>query len=314
MATNASRVQGWAGGRAIAIKSDVDAATGDRYVAALRRIGVAAHLEPMALAIDAELSMQVAGPSSGESAAPPPARSAYCSHCGKATAEADHFCLNCRAPVQEVEAVVAPPRSPLPNFGPPLVRGWGPFKAKHPFPESYDWLGKRVTFLFCKEHVVVINADESRNRALDVIESMGLVGGVVGAVRASIDSLSNKQFDLMPNAARAMFDACQLVWCERQAIEIWSYQRKPWLMLKGIDAEQLLCKFHTVSGLVKCFLVINSSEDITADYQRANQAVFQTSWSGIALDKLFRRVLIKTGVRDKDLIAAMEASRMSAPD
>ena len=49
------------GGRPTTIKSGVDVATGDRYVATLKRIGVAAHVEPEVLEIDANVYTHDAG-------------------------------------------------------------------------------------------------------------------------------------------------------------------------------------------------------------------------------------------------------------
>ena len=46
-------------GRPTTLKSGVDAVTGDRYVSALARAGVAVHLEPESLEVDANLSVPV---------------------------------------------------------------------------------------------------------------------------------------------------------------------------------------------------------------------------------------------------------------
>lgn len=202
----------------------------------------------------------------------------------------------------------------IPAFGKPVARGWGPFKAKRPFPEHYQWLASRSTFLLCKEHVVVINADENRNRAIDIIEAMGLVGGVIAGVRAGLDGLANKNFDLSSGAANQLFNKHQMVWCDRSAAEIWNYERKSVMFLRDPPAQQLFCKFHTLDGTINCFLILSSADYITADYQKAHQALFQTSWSGIPLDEMFKAVVIKTEVLQKEIIKVMENSRMSAPD
>jgi len=202
----------------------------------------------------------------------------------------------------------------IPAFGKPVARGWGPFKAKRPFPEHYKWLESRSTFLLCKEHVVVVNADENRNRAMDIIETMGLVGGVFAGIRASLDSLANKNFDLSSETAKQLFDNHQLVWCDRSDVEIWSYERKPAMFLKDPPAQQLFCKFHTLASTLNCFLILSSADYITAEYQKIHQAQFQTSWGGIPLDKMYKTVVVKTGVSQKEMIEVMENSRMSAPD
>jgi hypothetical protein len=246
----------------------------------------------------------------------------FCRQCGTQVQAVDRFCSKCGTSTASVEKNMesaCPPAVPLesqqiPVFGKPVARGWGPFKAKHPFPENYEWLGLKSTFILFKEHVIVINADESRNRAVDILEAMGLVGGVIAGVRASLDVLANKNFDLSPEAACQLFDKHQLVWCDRSSTEMWSYERKPVMFLKDPPAQQLFCKFHTSIGRVNCFLVISSADYITADYQKAHQAQFQTSWGGIPLDKMFKTVVIKSGVSQKEMIEVMENSRNSATE
>lgn len=246
----------------------------------------------------------------------------FCRQCGGQIQEDDRFCSKCGASSMSVEQCVQPApfdrmqfEAPqIPAFGKPVARGWGPFKAKRPFPEPYQWLASRSTFLLCKEHVVVINADENRNRATDIIEAMGLVGGVIAGVRASLDNLANKNFDLSSEAANQLFNKHQMVWCDRSTAEMWNYERKPVMFLKDPPAQQLFCKFHSLDGTINCFLIISSSDSITADYQKAHQAQFQTTWGGIPLDKMFKTVVIKTGVSQKEVIEVMENSRMSAPD
>ena len=246
----------------------------------------------------------------------------FCRQCGGQIEESDRFCSKCGTSSTSIEQRVQPAPADqkqlkaqqIPVFGNPIARGWGPFKAKRPFPEHYEWLGSRSTFLLCKEHVIVVNADENRNRAIDVIEAMGLVGGVIAGVRASLDSLANKNFDLSSEAANQLFNKHQMVWCDRSVAEMWSYERKPVMFLKDPPAQQLFCKFHTLVDTINCFLIISSAAYITADYQKAHQAQFQTSWGGIPLDKMFKTVMVKTGVPQKEMIEVMENSRMSATD
>lgn len=233
----------------------------------------------------------------------------FCTNCGASITAYDRFCAKCGAVINSTLAPASTraKTTTLPFFGAPVAKCWGPFKAKNTYPSGYEWVSHRNTLLICKDHLVLLNGDEKRSGALDIISGMGLLGGIVDAVRATKDAIVNSKFDLTPTAAEAIFEKKQMIWCKKSDAEIWRYERKPWMFIKS-KSDQLYCKFNSMAGTIHCCLVINSIDDTTADYQMKNEAMFQQTFKGIDLDNQFKIVLVERNVPEKEVRKVMEDS------
>lgn len=248
-----------------------------------------------------------------------------CPTCGKNTEGNLAYCTHCASRLprvvryEEMQVLSEAPEPALtanldmPYFGPPVARCWGPFKGKSSYPLGYEWISQRNTLLICEDHLLLINGDEKRSGALDILSAMGLVGGVVSAIRATKDALANNRFNLTSSAATTLFLEMQLIWCAKSDAEIWRYEKKPWMFIKS-HADQLYCKFNSMAGTIHCCLVLNSTDSTTAKYQEENEAEFPQTWSGIDIDSLFKVIVIKRDVPDKEIRKVMEASRLNLPD
>ncbi|MCK9381940.1 MAG: hypothetical protein M0P95_12880 [Sulfuritalea sp.] len=160
---------------------------------------------------------------------------------------------------------------------------------------------------------MLINGDEQRSGALDVISAMGLLGGVVTAIRATKDAFANSKFDLTPAVAASLFEQRQLIWCMNSDAEIWRYEKKPWMFIKS-HADQLYCRFNTMAGIIHCCLVLSSTTETIAAYQAKNEAQFPQTWRGTDIDSLFKIVVVQRGVAEKDVRQVMASSRLNLPD
>ena len=161
----------------------------------------------------------------------------FCSHCGAKSAEADRFCSNCgkaitvpSADAQNSSSAVHKPSASL-FFGTPSTRWWLPFKGKNLFPPGYEWLEQRNTLLVCDNHLVLVQGDEKRSAALDVVETMAMVGAIVGAIRGVKDLFLNMKHELSANHAERLFADRLLVWCNKSDAIIWRYHEKPWMFI-----------------------------------------------------------------------------------
>lgn len=233
----------------------------------------------------------------------------FCTNCGASIFAHDSFCAKCGTVINSTAPVSTPAETTtLPIFGAPVAKCWGPFKTKKAYPPGYDWVSQRNTLLICKSHLVLIYGDENRSGALDIISSMGLLGGVVGAVRATKDAISNAKFNLTATAAKALFEKKQMIWCKKSDSEIWRYENKPWMFIKA-NSNQLYCKFNSLAGTIHCCLVINSINGISREYQIHNEAEFPQTWKGIDIDSLFKIVVVDCNVPETEVQKIMEDSR-----
>ena len=101
----------------------------------------------------------------------------------------------------------------------------------------------------CRNHLILVKGDEKRSAALDVVQAMGLVGGIVGVVRGVKDSFLNKKIGLSVEHAERLFADSLLVWCKKTDAVIWRYHEKPWMLIKS-SSEQLYCQFTSKSGIL----------------------------------------------------------------
>jgi hypothetical protein len=157
----------------------------------------------------------------------------------------------------------------------------------------------------------LINGDEKRNSALDIISAMGLVGGVVMAGRAAAHSLSNKSFELPPVVAARLFEAKQMVWCRKCDAEIWRYLEKPWMLVVRNTGEQIYCPFNSLTGTIHCCMVLYCR----VGTQRS--ASLAPSWQGLDKDLLrlgFSIRVVKQHLAENELEKAMDASILELPD
>lgn len=186
------------------------------------------------------------------------------------------------------------------SFGVPENRWWLPFKGKTSFPTGYEWLEKRNTLLVCRNHLVLVEGDEKRSAALDFVQAMGLVGGIVGAVRGVKDSFLNKKLDLSVEHAERLFEDRLLVWCKKSDATIWRYHEKPWMFIKS-SSEQLYCQFNSKAGTLHACGVLWC----TADY---------TGHGKGGIDGLGCRIVdAGSNLPEKKVPEAMAASRMNLP-
>lgn len=185
----------------------------------------------------------------------------FCSQCGTQASDDARFCAKCGAAlVAPMPADVTEPQAKaddgsLPLFGVPSTRWWGAFEGVEAFPPRYEWLGQRNTLLVCADHLVLLQGDEKRSAALDVIQAMGLVGGVIGALRGAKDVLANKKFSLTAEQAERLYRDKLLVWCKKQDAEIWRYNEKPWMFIKS-SSEQLYCPFNSQAETLHAWFVL----------------------------------------------------------
>lgn len=232
----------------------------------------------------------------------------FCSQCGNQMDEADRFCAKCgksmtAAPVsvraQQISNTKREAAIPL-SFGVPETRWWLPFKGKTTFPAGYEWLEQCNTLLVCRNHLVLVEGDEKRSAALDVVEAMGLVGGIVGAVRGVKDSFKNKKFELSVEQAERLFEDRLLVWCKKSDALIWRYHEKPWMFIKS-SSEQLYCQFSSKVGILHACAVLWC----TAEY---------TGHGKSDIDSLGCRIVdAGHNLPEKKVPEAMSVSRMSLP-
>ena len=184
----------------------------------------------------------------------------FCSHCGAQLSASDLFCSKCGTAVARCNNSQLPNHlqrvegSPL-SFGAPQNRWWLPFLGKSAFPSAYEWLADRNTLFICRNHLVLVQGDEKRSAALDVVGAMGFVGGVVGVVRGLKDSVLNKKFELSSEQAQRLFDDQLLVWCAKTDAQIWRYHEKPWMMIRS-TSEQLYCPFTSKIGILHAAAVL----------------------------------------------------------
>lgn len=194
----------------------------------------------------------------------------FCSQCGTQINEGDRFCAKCGKLMSAASVSVNAQQdsssghgvaTPL-SFGIPENRWWLPFKGKTSFPTGYEWLEKRNTLLVCRNHLVLVEGDEKRSAALDVVQAMGLVGGIVGAVRGVKDSFLNKKLELSVEHAERLFEDRLLVWCKKSDATIWRYHEKPWMFIKS-SSEQLYCQFNSKAGTLHACGVLWCTTDYT---------------------------------------------------
>ena len=181
----------------------------------------------------------------------------FCSQCGMRVVSGARFCSNCGAPLANASSDVAQVTNKPPlvtDFGSAVLRNavnrwWLPFKGKGPFPSGYEWLEQRNTLLICPQHLVLLQGDEKRSAALDIISAMGLVGGVVGSLRSLKDVVTNRKFELSSALATRLFNDRLMVWCRKSDALIWQYHEKPWMFIKS-SSEQLYCQFNSKAGVL----------------------------------------------------------------
>jgi len=232
----------------------------------------------------------------------------FCSQCGTQMNEGDRFCAKCGKPMIVASASVNAHQNsssfhritkPL-SFGVPENRWWLPFKGKESFPIGYGWLEKRNTLLICHNHLVLVEGDEKRSAALDAVQAMGLVGGIVGAVRGVKDSFHNKKFDLPVEQVERLFEDSLLVWCKKSDATIWRYHEKPWMFIKS-SSEQLYCQFNSTAGTLHACGVLWCTADSTGHGKGD-------------IDGLGCRIIdAGSNLPEKKVREAMAASRMNLP-
>jgi hypothetical protein len=232
----------------------------------------------------------------------------FCSKCGtKADSEAS-FCSKCgsqlaiglsdSAQSTNRQTLVAE-SAPL-SFGTPSNRWWVPFKGRGAFPSGYEWLEQRNTLLVCPHHLVLLQGDEKRSAALDIIQAMGLVGGMIGALRNLKDVVTNKKFELSGALAARLFEDKLMVWCKKSDAVIWRYHEKPWMFIKS-SSEQLYCQFNSKEGVLHACCVLWC----TAEYTGHGKGEIE----GFGC----RIVDAGNNIPEKKVPEAMAASRASLP-
>lgn len=183
----------------------------------------------------------------------------------------------------------------------PENRWWLSFKGKKSFPTGYEWLEQRNTLLVCRNHLVLVQGDEKRSSALNVIEAMGLVGGIVGVARGVKDSFLNKKMELSAEHAERLFADRLLVWCSKSDAVIWRYHEKPWMFIKS-SSEQLYCRFNSINGNLHACAVLWCTS------QNGGSAKGDIEGLGCQLvDK-------GHNLPEKKVPEAMDASRMGLPE
>lgn len=230
----------------------------------------------------------------------------FCRQCGSEMKAADRFCSKCGAAAsegglaQKVQHGAQAHVSPL-SFGAPQERWWLCFQGKRVFPDGFQWLSERNTLFICRNHLVLVQGDEKRSAAMDVIGAMGLVGGVVGAMRGLKDSFLSKKLELTSEQAQRLFDDRLLVWCSKSDAQIWRYHEKPWLMIRS-TSEQLYCPFNSKGSTIHACTVLWCTAEHTG------HAKGDIDGFGV------RIVDAGTGIPEKKVPEAMTASRMALPD
>lgn len=232
----------------------------------------------------------------------------FCNQCGTKAINDARFCSKCGAALSVTPAVTqqkseylssASNTAPL-SFGTPITRWWGSFKGKSSFPKGYEWLEQRNTLLVCRNHLVLLQGDEKRSAALNIIQAMGLIGGVVGAIRSFKDVISNKKFELSGELSARLFEDKLMVWCKKSDAKIWRYHEKPWMFIKS-SSEQLYCKFNSQAGdLHSCFVLWCTAES-------GGQCKGDIDEFGCQI------VDVGHNIPDKKVPDAMVASRMNLP-
>lgn len=232
----------------------------------------------------------------------------FCTQCGVKVVSEARFCSKCGAPLAISSTDVAQLGTKLPHltesaalsFGTPSNRWWLPFKGKGRFPSGYEWLEKRNTLLIYPHHLVLLQGDEKRSAALDIISAMGLVGGAVGALRSLKDVVSNKKFELSGSLATRLFEDRLMVWCRKNDAQIWRYHEKPWMFIKS-SSEQLYCQFNSKAGVLHACAVLWC----TAEY---------TGHAKGDIDGLGCRIVdAGSNIPEKKVTEAMAASRSNLP-
>jgi len=233
----------------------------------------------------------------------------YCNQCGTQANNDAQFCSKCGASLSVAPSTSQVELGNLPSasnstrlsFGSPINRWWGPFKGKAAFPKDYEWLEQRNTLLVCRNHLVLLQGDEKRSAALDIIQAMGLIGGVVGAIRSLSDSIFNKKFELSTEVASRLFEEKLMVWCNKSDAIVWRYHEKPWMFIKS-SSEQLYCKFNSQEGVLHaCFVLW-----CTAEY---------TGHGKGDIDGLGCQIVdVGHNIPEKQVADAMAASRMNLPN
>lgn len=236
----------------------------------------------------------------------------FCTECGAVISVRDKFCAKCGgiSSSSVVSNSAAVEIVALPQFGTPVARCWGPFKNKRTYPSGYEWVSQRNTLLICKNHLLLIKGNEKRSGSLDIVSSMGLIGGLVGVVRATKDAMVTKAFEQSSIDARTAYEKRQMIWCDTRDATIWRYERKPWMFIKS-HSDQLYCKFNSMAGTIHCCLVINSTDDTTAAYQNEHEAEFPKTVRGIDFDSFFKIVVVEQNVREDEVREIMALSRLS---
>jgi len=129
---------------------------------------------------------------------------------------------------------------------------------------------------------------------------MGLVGGVIGAVRGLKDTLINKKFELSADLAERLFADKLLVWCKKSDAMVWRYHEKPWMFIKS-SSEQLYCKFNSTAAVIHACAILwctaESSGHAKGDIEGLGCQFVDAGHN----------------LSDKKVPEAMEASRMSLP-
>ena len=221
----------------------------------------------------------------------------FCSQCGTRAADDARYCANCGSTLTALAA--APPAAQersVPSFGVPSTRWWGAFESVSAFPLGYEWLAQRNTLLVCADHLVLLLGDEKRSAALDVIQAMGLVGGVVGALRGAKDVFANKKFALTAEQAERLYQDMLLVWCRKHDAEVWRYNERPWMFIKS-SSEQLYCPFRSPQGALHAWFVLWC----TAEYGGSAKP---------DIDSLGCKALVEgENLLEKEVRQAMQASR-----
>lgn len=232
----------------------------------------------------------------------------FCSQCGARASDAARFCSKCgtalaiapgTAPSEPPQLATSPAQSLA--FGAPVDRWWGPFEGKRPFPSGYEWLQQRNTLLVCRNHLVLLQGDEKRSAALDVIQAMGFIGVLVGAFRNLVDVVSSKKFEFSSELASRLFDDKLMVWCQKSDAVVWRYHEKPWMFIKS-SSEQLYCKFNSQAGVLHACFILWSP----AIY--SGRAVGNIEGIGCQI------VDVGHNIPENKISEAMLKSRMSLPD
>lgn len=196
----------------------------------------------------------------------------YCTNCGSNINVETNFCGNCgqRTANAATQLPSSSPASVPPAFGKVRDKWWGGCiqKGRKPFPESYGWLSERQTLIVFDNHLAIVRESDKSNGAMDVIGTMGLIGGLVDVARAAKNAVANNLASFDDAQAKALYQSSSIVWCEKRETKIWRIEKKKFLGIKTPPIDQLLMPLTSLNGVLNCvFSLRNKPQSLVDPYK-----------------------------------------------